>query len=175
MIPALVARYVSPAIAALALVALVACGGTESPAPPTQAADVTATSSAAPTEGPAPTATAAATPSSDSTATLDEQPDIGSLAASAFSRLQALIDNVPPRTSTTPGELAAAEYLNTQLHELGYETSIQEFPVPLIPPEGQYVTVEGAPIGTITARVIQGSGDGVAELSPMSRVSDEGV
>lgn len=73
----------------------------------------------------------------------------------------ALVNDIAPRTSTTPGERAAAEYLQDQLQDSGYEAFLQEFPVPLIPPEGQYVTVEGAPLQSITARVIQGSGEGL--------------
>ncbi len=150
-------RYLLPA---LLLIVFVACSGDDDPAAPASlVAIATATPSAAPNAAATPLPTAV--PESSPTLEPGELPGVDTLTASAFEHVRALINELPPRTSTTPGELAAAEYLQDQLRGSGYETSLQEFPVPLIPPEGQYVTVEGAPIQTITARVIQGSGEGV--------------
>ena len=148
-----VIRYLLPA---LLLIVFAACNSDQELAEPTAA---TATPAAAPSPGATPILTA--TSESSPTAEPVELPDVDTLAASAFVHVRALINEVPPRTSTTPGELAAAEYLQDQLLGFGYETSIQEFPVLQIPPEGQYVTVEGAILRTITARVIEGSGEGV--------------
>lgn len=150
-------RYLLPA---LLLIAFVACSSDGEPAatsaPLTPTALATASGVTATQESsPAPAATELPDPASG------ELPDIPTLAASTFQHVLALVNDIAPRTSTTPGERAAAEYLQDQLQDSGYEASLQEFPVPLIPPEGQYVTVEGAPLQTITARVIQGSGEGL--------------
>ncbi len=154
-----VLRYLLPA---LLLIVFVACSSDDEPAAlaePT-AAPATPVAASSPGPTPIPTATSESSPTAEP-GELDELPDVDTLAASAFEHVRALINEVPRRTSTTPGELAAAEYLQDQLLEFGYETSLQEFPVLQIPPEGQYVTVEGALLQTITARVIQGSGEGV--------------
>lgn len=149
-------RYLLPV---LVLFVFVACSSDDVPAAPAAVATDTPEAQPSPTAAPLPVDTPESNPTAEPRK--PRELDVDSLTASAFEHVRALVNELPPRTSTTPGELAAAEYLQDQLLGFGYDTSLQEFPVPRIPPEGEFVTVQGAPIQSITARVIQGSGEGV--------------
>ncbi|MCH7733638.1 MAG: M20/M25/M40 family metallo-hydrolase [Chloroflexi bacterium] len=154
-IPAM--RYLLPVLMVLVFVA---CSSDEAPAAPAVVATATPADAPSPTATPPPDGTLESSPAAEPREP-GELADVDTLTASAFEHVRALVNELPPRTSTTPGELAAADYLRNQLLGFGYGTSLQGFSVPLIPPEGQFVIVEGAPIRSITARVIQGSAEGV--------------
>jgi len=91
-----------------------------------------ACASATVTPEPAPSHTAEPAPASAPTATstaVSDPTDLHRIEAEAFATLEEILVELGPRESATVQESAAAEYLKTNLQELGYDVQIQTFNV----------------------------------------------
>jgi len=104
--------------------------------PPTAAPTPTRAAAAVPTENPQPMTEATAPVTEPVTEPVEEEPsaaskaifdNIAELEDRAFSYLSELAEDLGPRTSGTDLELAAAEFLEQRLEELGYEPVVQDF------------------------------------------------
>jgi len=86
--------------------------------------------SATVTPEPSPSHTAEPTPTIAPTAmsaAISGSTDLHRIDAEAFATLEAILTELGPRESTTDQESAAAEFLKTNLQELGYDVQIQTF------------------------------------------------
>ena len=133
--------------------------------------DIVATSTASaaatavPVDTPAPTTSpviagtaspTASQPTSDELASLP----ISDLTERALVHLRELAEVLPPRVSGTEGELAAAEYIASELRSYGYDVQIQDFTATVRPRNGNHLQVTSPQPLTVRTNIFTGSGEG---------------
>jgi aminopeptidase YwaD len=103
-----------------------------------------------------PTAVAVRTPTPTPGASdVEMSPLAQRLGEETFDYLTMLTESMSPRQSATDQELDAAEFLASEYEKLGYDVSIQPFPVRLVPSESEVVSIlspdpegiSGSPLG----------------------------
>lgn len=127
---------------------------TASPAPTVVPDDApVATSSPVAADTPSPTA---ALPASDEAAS----PSVSDLTERALVHLRELAEVLPPRVSGTEGELAAAEYIASELRSYGYDVQIQHFTATVRPRDGNHLEVTSPTTRPVRTNIFTGSGEG---------------
>jgi len=131
-----------------------------SPAPSTPS-----TSTAVPGETPVPTASPVVAGTASPTATSptsDElaSPSVADLTERALVHLRELAEVLPPRISGTEGELAAAEYIASELRSYGYDVQIQDFTATVQPRNGNHLQVTSPVSRHVRTNIFTGSGEG---------------
>jgi hypothetical protein len=103
--------------------------------------------------------TATATPSQLLTA---RQPEVvhKQLTEAALLHLRKLSDELGPRTSASPREETAAQYIADELRRSGYTVSIQEFGVRLPPGQGKDLTLTSPELRKVATYAMAGAAEG---------------